>query len=439
MLTEQKTDQPQLQLSVTSRPASFLALLRDPVKFFTSVSNHLADIAEIRLGNRRFYIVKSPALIHDFLVTHASSFEKFPPGNPKQRLFGNGLLTSEEPIHKRQRRSLQPAFRRERLGRYATHMMNAVEQLGAVWRHGQVIDISAAMNRLTLQVISESFFSLADTALIADLGRQLHIMLSLVNRFVLPWGDLLMRLPLPSSIRYQKATKRLDNIVYDLIRSARSGDDSETLTSMLLDSTNLTDKEIRDEIVTMVVAGHETVAVGLSWCLYLLARHPDIQEQLVQQTNSTLGGAAATISDSERLEFLQNAFSESLRLYPPIWILGRRAIQDYSFAGFAAKKGSVFLVCMADLHRRPEFFHSPAEFRPQRWCHPSWPNYAYLPFGAGERRCIGERFAWMEGVFFLASLLRRWRFELIEQQLPSADAKLTLNPRNPIRLRVSQR
>ena len=424
---------------MVSRPGSFLNLIRDPIQFFRNVSNHSADLAEIRLGNRRFYIVKSPALIRDFLVTHASSFEKFPAGNPKQKLFGNGLLTSEEPVHKRQRRSLQPAFRRERLRIYADQMVRAAERLVAGWRNGDSIDISAAMNTLTLNVISESFFDLTDGPMVADLGRQLHTMLSLVNRFVLPWGDLLMRLPLPSSLRYRSATKRLDEIVYTLIRNASASEKTETLTSMLLDGTDLSDGEIRDEIVTMVVAGHETVAVGLSWCLYLLASHPAIQEQLAQQTSAILGETQPAVADYERLDFLQHAFSESLRLFPPIWILGRRALDDYSFGGFSARRGSVFLVCMADLHRRPEFFTQADQFLPERWSAPSWPNFAYLPFGAGERRCIGERFAWMEGVFFLACLLRRWRFHLLDEPAPSPDPKLTLNPRNPIRLRVSHR
>lgn len=432
------------KLSVIRRNASFLKLVRNPVEFFTEVSNHESDVAEIRLGPRSFYVVKSPALIRDLLVTQASSFEKFPAGNPKQKLFGNGLLTSEPPRHKQQRRDLLPAFRRERLNVYADQMVKAVEGLSASWRPGDTIDISAAMNTLTLNVISESFFDLTDASLVSDLGAQLHIMLGLVNRFVLPWGNFLMQLPLPSSLGYRRATRRLDEIVSRLIRNASSIDAPESLPSMLLsvthsDGSQLKPEEIRDEIVTMIVAGHETVAVGLSWCLYLLARNPDIQGQLAQQTQDVLGNAVASVADYDKLVFLQHAFSESLRLFPPIWILGRRALLDYSCANFAAGKGSIFLVCMADLHRRPEFFARPEEFVPGRWSNPSWPAYAFLPFGAGERRCIGERFAWMEGVFFLACLLRRWRFELVEQKPPASDPKLTLNPREMIRLSVFRR
>ena len=426
-------------VSVVSTRASFFQLVRDPVKFFTSVSNHLGDLAEIRLGPRRFYVVKSPALIRDLLITQAGVFEKFPAGNPKQNLFGNGLLTSEEPLHKSQRRSLQPAFRRDRLRLYADQMVAAVHQLSAGWQQGDILDISHAMNTLTLGVIAESFFGLTEAALVADLGRQLHTMLSLVNRFVLPWGGLLMSLPLPSSLRYKAATRRLNEIISSLIRSSSHTQDNETLTSMLVNLTTLSEREIRDEMVTMIVAGHETVAVGLSWCLYLLASQPEWQDKLAEQTTAVLTNRQPNMGDYESLGFLQRAFSESLRLYPPIWILGRRALTNYSFEDFHAKKGSIFLVCMADLHRRKEFFPQPEAFLPDRWLAPSWPTYAYLPFGAGERRCIGERFAWMEGVFFLACLLRRWRFEIVDNQVPSADPKLTLNPRNPIRLRVRQR
>ncbi len=445
-----ESDSAELHVSIVSKRASFLDLVRDPVQFFTKISDHLGDLAEIRLGPRRFYVVKSPAMIRDFLVTQAGMFEKFPAGNPKQKLFGKGLLTSEGALHKRQRRSLQPAFHRDRLRLYVDQMVNTAECVSAGWRDQECVDISAAMNVLALDVIAKSLFAVTEAELVADLGKQLHVMLKLVNRFVLPWGDLLMRLPLRSSRQYRSASQRLDEIVYKLISNASSSQETDTLTSMLLDvrhldGTDLEEEEIRDEIVTMVVAGHETVAAGLSWCLYLLARHPDIQEQLAQESGAVLKGAQPAMADYERLECLQHAFAESLRMFPPIWILGRRALQDYSFGDFSAKKGSVFLVCMADLHRRPEFFEQPEEFRPGRWSNPSWPNYAYLPFGAGERRCIGERFAWMEGVFFLACLLRRWRFELLdrespsEEDVPSADAKLTLNPRRPIRLQVLER
>jgi len=423
-----------LPVRVVSQRASFLKLIRDPVQFFGAISKHDGDLAEIRLGPRRFYVVKDPGMIRDLLVTRAGSFEKFPPGNPKQNLFGNGLLTSEGSLHKSQRRTLQPAFHRDRLRVYAGQMVDGVDSVTASWRDGQQIDISAAMNTLALNVIAESLFALRDRTVIADLGKQLHVMLQLVNRFVLPWGDLLMRLPLPSSRRYRNATKRLDEIVCLLIHNARSSGHPETLISMLLDA-----DDIRDEIVTMLVAGHETVAVGVTWCLYLLARYPEVQERLAEQTRAVLRDSPPTVEDYGKLDFLQHAFAESLRLYPPIWILGRRALEDYACSGFTARKGSVFLVCMADLHRRPEFFAQPNEFHPERWVHPSWPAFAYLPFGAGERRCIGERFAWMEGVFFLARLLRRWRFELLDNRVPSADAKLTLNSRDPIQLRVCRR
>jgi cytochrome P450 len=383
-------------------------------------------------------------MIRDFLVTQAASFEKFPAGNPNQKLFGNGLLTSEGALHKQQRRDIQPAFHRDRLRLYAGQMVTAAERLSSSWQSGEIVDASAAMNTLTLRVISESFFAVTDTALVADLGEQLHTMLSMVNRFVLPWGNLLMRLPLPSSRRYHRAQQRLDSIVHSLLQNAALPDAPETLTSLLLqvrhaNDTSLTAEEIRDEIVTMIVAGHETVAVGLSWCLYLLASHPDLQDKLAAQITETLGNASPTIADYDKLGFLQHAFSESLRLFPTIWILGRRNLEQYSFANFTAPKGSIFLVCMADLHRRPEFFERPNDFLPHRWSNPTWPSYAYLPFGAGERRCIGERFAWMEGIFFLACLLKQWRFALVDQLPPATDPKLTLNPRRPIRLQILRR
>ena len=434
------------ELKVCKRQASILRFLRDPVDFFRNLNLHNASITDISLGNRKFYVVSDPAVLRDILATNGNAFEKFPQGNPKQKLFGNGLLTSEGIIHKQQRRLLLPCFHRDRLQEYAQQMVSRVEALTALWRAGsQVVDISRAMNHLTLEIIGCTLLGLEDNRVMGEIGTHLHTMLNLANRFVVPWGDWLMNVPLPSTIRYRRAVSKLDSLAYALIKKARAhSSPQEDLISLLVqsahpDGSRLTDMEIRDEIVTMIVAGHETVAVGLTWCLNLLSTHAELQEELAARLTAVLGQRQPTADDYPRLDFLQHAFSEALRLHPPIWIMGRRCLEEYAFRDFHASKGSVFLVCIADLHRRPELFPDPDRFLPERWIDPQWPSYAYIPFGGGDRRCVGERFAWMESLFVLASLLRRWRFSPTSHQPPAVAAKLTLHPRHPLNLRIAAR
>jgi cytochrome P450 len=426
------------------RKASFLRLIGNPLEFFRTVAEHEGSLAEIRLGGRRFYVVNDPDVIRDVLVTQAGRFEKFPAGNPRQKLFGKGLLTSEGAAQKAQRRILLPGFHRERLAIYASHMGKLANEMSSRWQNGECVDVARFMNSLTLRVIGRSLFGIEDESLLAELGKHLATMLHMVNRFVMPWGDLLMKMPLPSSLRYHTASRELERIIARLIGQAKECT-ADNLLRVLLearwpDGSGLSEEEMRDEIVTMIIAGHETVAVGLTWCLHLLAREPALQRELAARTDLVLGAEEmCRVDHYAELEFLQHVFSESLRLYPPIWIMGRRALGKYSFADFEAPKGSVFLVCMADLHRRQEFFGDADVFRPERWQNPTWPAYAYLPFGAGDRRCVGERFAWMEGVIFLASLLRRWEFALVDAGEPAAVPQLTLHPKEAVRLRVCRR
>jgi cytochrome P450 len=430
------------QIATLKSRFTFLHLLRDPLKFFQSIGQNGAALTEMNLGGRRFCIVNDPELIRDIFVTRGSQFEKFPQGNPKQKLFGRGLLTSEGTAQKSQRRILLPAFHRERLQIYAAHMVSLAENMCRSWQSGQSVDIASFMNTLTLRVIGLTFFGIDDPRLLADLGRHLATMLHLVNRFVMPWGDMLMRLPLPSSLRYHSASRQLEQIIAELIAKAKTTSEDNLLRVLVEarkpDGSALTDEEIRDEIVTMIVAGHETVAVGLTWCLHLLATHPSLQTSLAQRTTAILGSHPPGIQHYTDLEFLQHAFSESLRLYPPIWIMGRRALEPYSSDEFNTPAGTIFLVCMASLHRHAEFFPDASAFVPDRWLNPTWPAYAYIPFGAGDRRCIGERFAWMEGVFFLACLLRRWEFKSSGNQ-PEALPQLTLHPKGAVMLEVLER
>lgn len=423
-----------------------LDFLRNPISYFADLERKQGPVARMKFGNRRFFLIHDPELIQDFLVTQSGRFEKFPQVSPDHGLFGRGLLTSEEPFHLRQRRLMQPAFHRDRLEGYAAQMAASTGRLMGEWKGGEVVDAAGAMNRLALDIVTRTLFSTAADHRAEEIAGELDVVLHALNRLVMPWGELWLRTPLPSSKRYKAALRRLNEIVQGFVQERReSGEERGDLLGMLLAARDaetgeaMSDAQIRDEVMTIFVAGHDTTANGLTWTLYLLARHGAIQDRVAGEIGAALGGRPAGFADYSRLTAVEHVFAESMRMYPPVWILGRKALRDYERGDFSAPAGSVLLVCMAVLHRNGAFFEAPDEFRPERWASPSWPRYAYLPFGAGARMCVGERFAWMEGVLCLAGLLGRWRFEAVDDAPAVPLGLLTLRPKHGLRLRITPR
>lgn len=398
------------------------------------------------MGGRRFYLIHDPEIIQDVLVTRAAQFEKFPQVKPDHGIFGRGLLTSEEPLHLRQRRLMQPSFHRERLQGYARQMVASTTRLMETWAGGDEVDAAAGMNRLALDIVTRTLFSTAADHRAEEVSAELDIVLHALNRLVMPWGPLWIRAPLPSSLRYRRALKRLNAIVHGFIQERRASTETrEDLLGMLLAAREadtgdtMSDAQIRDEVMTIFVAGHDTTANGLTWALYLLAQHPELQDEVASAVDAAVGAGEPGFEHLGALKAVEHVVAEALRLYPPVWILGRKALQAYTCNSFAAPKGSILLVCMAVLHRNAGYFPEPDRFRPERWSNPVWPRYAYLPFGAGARMCIGERFAWMEGILCLAAMLRRFRFRLMTDTPPKPLGLLTLRPKDGLRLRLEER
>ncbi len=421
-------------------------MFSNPIQFFAQLEHEEGRVAALSMGPRQFYLIHEPAIIQDVLVTQSSIFEKFPQVEPSKGLFGQGLLTSEEPLHLRQRRLMQPAFHRERLQGYAAQMAASTEQLMAGWPSASIIDAAGEMNRLALNIVTHTLFSTAADHQASEISQELDVVLHALNQLIMPWGDIWLKLPFPSSRRYRAALRRLDQIVQTFIAERRaSNKNGDDLLGMLLSARDadsgesMSDLQVRDELMTIFVAGHDTTANGLTWALYLLARYPDVQRELAAQIRDVLGTRMPAFEDYPKLCFVEHVFSEALRLYPPVWILGRKALKHYQFGDFATKQGSVLLVCMAVLHRNSAFFPVPDRFLPERWRSPTWPRYAYLPFGAGSRMCIGERFAWMEGVLCLSALVNRFQFELTEDPPPVPLGLLTLRPKKGLRLRIEER
>lgn len=416
-----------------------LHLVADPVSFFRNLADQQGPIATLRLGPRHFILLNDPPLIEAALLREASHFEKFPRIDRTRGLFGEGLLTSEEPLHLRQRRLAQPAFHREKLATYADEMVRASLRLTEGWVNDSPRNIAHDMGALALDIVSRTLFSTRTDQQAEHISHSLDTVIQTLNHLVMPWGNLLLDLPTPIRNRYRHALETLDNIVYGFIaerrRSPLAADD---LLGMLINARDpetgegMPDLQLRDELMTMFVAGHDTTANALTWTLHLLSRHPAVREQLEREVDWVLGDRPATMDDLPKLSYTAAVFRESLRLYPPVWILGRRALSDVHLNGLHIPRGAVLLVSMAVLHRRPDLYENPDVFSPLR--PPPTHRYAYLPFGAGSRLCIGERFAWMEGILCLATIAQRWRLDASTNDPVQPQALLTLRPRNGLLL-----
>jgi cytochrome P450 len=423
---------------------------RDPLQFFSGLAREYGDLAYVRMANEHLYIVSDPAVIKDVLVTHNQNFHKSRGLERIKVLLGEGLLTSEDAFHLRQRRLMQPAFHRDRIAAYAATMVSHGDRVRNSWTDGATLDIAHEMSHLTLLIVGKTLFDADVESQARDVG---EAMTGLMNSFwtlMLPFGEQLQRLPIPHLRRGRKARERLDAIIYGLIRERRaSGTDRGDLLSMLLMAQDdedkgrgMTDRQIRDEAMTIFLAGHETTANALTWTWYLLSQTPEIEQCLHEEIDRALGGRLPGVADVERLPYTMRVVTESMRLYPPAWLLGRRAVNEYAIGGFYVPPRSIIIMSQWIVHRDARHYCDPERFDPNRWT-PAFkaalPRFAYFPFGGGPRQCIGEAFAWMELVLLVATIAQRWSFDLVPGHPVVPQAAVTLRPKHGMKMTARQR
>ncbi|HWW75213.1 MAG TPA: cytochrome P450 [Pyrinomonadaceae bacterium] len=412
----------------------------DPLVFLARLAREYGDVARCKAGPQSIYLINRPDYVRDVLVTNNARFKKGRALQRAKRLLGEGLLTSEGDFWRRQRRLAQPAFHRQRIAAYARVMAEYAEKGAARWRDGETLDISAEMMRLTLAVVGKTLFD-ADVESDADeVGAALTDVMNLFDYLMLPFAEFLEKLPLPPQRRFRRARARLDAVIYRIIeKRRRSGEDRGDLLSTLLqavdeegDRTGMTDEQLRDEVMTLFLAGHETTANALTWAFYLLAQNPEAEEKLHEELDTVLKeGRLPTAEDYAALGYTEMVVSETMRLYPPAWDVGRLALEDHEVGGFAIPRGSLVLVSQYVMHRDPRFWPDPERFDPERWtpeAKAARPQFSYFPFGGGPRRCIGEGFAWTEAVLILATLARRFSLRLVPGRRVEARARITLRP-----------
>jgi cytochrome P450 len=405
------------------------------------------DIVTMRYYNFRVYFVSHPDYIEQVLVTDNRKFIKGRILRKNRQLFGNGLLTSEGDFWLRQRRLAQPAFHRGRVASYADTMVRLASRMASEWSNGEERDIHSEMMRLTLSIVAKTLFDADVDREAKRVGHALEAIMQLNSDF----RKLILTptwLPTPRKIRATIATAKLNRIVYRFIEDRRaSGVDNGDLLSMLLaarddDGSRMTDRQLRDESITIFLAGHETTANALSWTWMLLAQNPHVESKLHEELDRVLGGRTPTLDDLPNLRYTGLVITESLRLYPPAWGMARVAIEDTEIAGYPIPKGCGVSLAQWVVHRDPRWFEAPLEFRPERWegdLAKRLPRFAYFPFGGGPRQCIGNNFAVMEASLLLATLAQQFRISLVPGREIIPAASITLRPKTGIWGKIEKR
>jgi len=431
--------------------APFLAMRRNPLPYMEELHREYGDLVCYRPPGRQVFMLFHPEMTQDMLVTHARNHHQGRVMQRSRSVLGNGLLTSEDGFHLRQRRLIQPAFHRQRVFGYGKAMVDYAERHQQRWRSGQVLDLHQEMMRLTLAIVGKTLFDTDVEGDSSEIGRALTTFMHLFKFAVLPFSEYLEKLPIPPVLRMRKARERLDRIIYRFIEERRrSGEDRGDLLSMLLAaqdtetggaSDRMDNDQVRDECVTLILAGHETTANALTWTFFLLAQHPEIAERLKGELNQVIGERPPAPEDYPNLKYTEMVFSESMRLYPPAWGIARTVVEPYEAFGAMFPKNAILLTSQWITHRDPRWHPNPLRFDPERWApqaRASRPKFSYFPFGAGPRQCIGESFAWMEGVLVLASIARRWNVSVVPETRVELLPLITLRPKHGMKLRVEK-
>jgi cytochrome P450 len=428
----------------------FLQLRARPLALLPELAARYGDLVHFRVSGQHVYLANHPDYVHQLLVTQRAHLTLSRRHRMARRLLGNGLLTSDGELHRRQRRLLQPAFRPHSVERHGPTVTAQTQLLSEQWQAGTVLDMRAAMMQLTLAIVAEALFGTDLRTQATRFLDALEQVTALFDRATNPFAELLWRLPLPANRRFLRARACLDETVTRMIEARRAGPaDRHDLLTLLLqardvegDAQGMSDAQVRDEVMTILLTGHETTATALTWTWHLLAQHPAVQDRLGAELDAVLGRRAPTAADLERLPFTRRVLLESLRLYPPSWVLGQEVAVELALGGYVLPVGSLVLVSQYVLHRDRRFFPEPAHFDPDRWGRDgpaTMPTFAYFPFGGGPRTCIGEPFAWLELTLIPATLAQRWRMRPVAGEAVEPWPHVTLRPKGGLCLAVERR
>jgi cytochrome P450 len=422
---------------------------RNLLGFLTYCAGEFGDVVYFRLGPRRVFLISDPDLIDDILVANNRNFIKHFALRMNSLLLGKGLLTSEGDFWRRQRRLMQPPFQRNQVTVYSDVMVEFTDRMLATWKSGEERDLHADMMQLTLEITAKTLFDADVRAEAKDVGEALETALRSFARRLMSFWPVPRWLPTPGNLQLKRAVRRLDEILFGMIHQRRkSGAEKNDLLSILLrahdpdEGTGMTDRQLRDEAMTLFLAGHETTALALSWTWYLLAQHPAVEAKLLAELQAVLNGRLPTAADLPQLQYTEQVITESMRLFPPVYTIGREAVAECEMGGFRIPAGMTLLMSQWVLHHDSRYFEEPEVFRPERWTAEltnKLPKFAYFPFGGGPRLCIGNWFAMQEAVLVLATMAARVHCKLVPEHPVEPWPSITLRPRYGIRAVVERR
>ena len=421
----------------------------DPLGFLKKVSSY-GEVVKFRFGPvQNVYLVSNPEMIKQVLVTKQKFFVKSKDFQALKTFVGEGLLTSEKETHMRHRKLIQPAFKWSHITNYGQDMIDIATDYISKWEDGDERRITQDMMDITLGIISKTMFSMDFKEGYSILGKPLETAMRMAVKRMRTLLSLPLWIPTKTNLEHNEAIDKLNAVLYNIIEKRRQDKERhDDMLGILMDArdddgSDMTDTQVRDELMTIFLAGHETTANALSWTLYLLSQHPEVQKKLFDEIDSVIGSRNPVPEDFMKLPYTQNIIRESLRIYPPVYVLAREVDEEIEIGGYQFKKGDTIMMSQYVMHHNPEYFPDPESFRPERFENnfiKTIPSYAYFPFGGGPRVCIGNHFAMMEAVLILATISRCFKVKLAENHRPVIPyPSITLRPRSGLRMILEER
>lgn len=421
-----------------------LEFRKQPLDYLYRLSKEYDDIVKLRFGlKQNVYVLFNPDYIEEVLIKKQASFQKAKTLQLTKDVLGEGLVTSEGEKHLQHRRHMQPLFQPKHIAHYAQTMINITEEVIANWQEGKVYDIHQEMMALTLKIINQTMFG-------SDIDEHIEQIRQAIDtgmNYITEKSRSLLSLDLNTTkkIEYEKAIEELNTIIYEIIEKRLKSSDlheRHDLLSRLLSSKVFSPEEVRDEVTTIFIAGHETTANTLSWAWYLLSKNPEAEKLFVKELKEVLQGKSMTLESYERLTYTKNIVYESLRMYPPAWKISREAIEDVQIGPYSFQKGDMIFMSQYAVHHNDKYFKEPFVFRPERFSDGSLdhnPQFSFFPFGGGPRVCIGNHFAHMEATLLLATIGQKYKLTLPENVQIDPEPLVTLRPKQPLMMKIEPR
>jgi cytochrome P450 len=447
--------------------------IHDPINTLSNIAREYGDISYFKLGREHVYLINNPHYIEKVLIYDHHNFKKGKRLQTAKAVLGEGLVTSEGDLHNRQRRLIQPIFHPKQIMSYSNTMTDYATRMTDRWKDGDIVDVSEEMMRLTLGIICKSVLNYDIESEARQVGKALTTVRKYSKRLQSPIGHVLDKIPvLPAVKGAREAKKELDSLMYQMIADRRrrkkeqdynnngKSHDEDDLLSRLMQAQDsnspnsnqeqMSDKQVRDEVMTIFIAGHETTANALAWTFYLLSQNRNVETKLHDEINSVLGDGSGnnvgnripTADDILKLQYTEKVLRESMRLYPPVWTIGRHVENDYFIGEYTIPAGSSILMSQYVMHHNPRYYEEPERFNPDRWTEEfksHLPRFSYFPFGGGIRGCIGEPFAWIEGILIIATIAQKWTMRTLPSQRIGLDPAITLRPKYGMKMKLIQR